>query len=120
RPRSIRASRQDRYRGAARSWGSPLCAPIAPNGPPVKPLAPHSATILALSVRGPPDKLRHGAAEGAPLACLRGIPMLKKLALAALLTSASLTAVPALAAGSPVVGTWNTVADAQGQKFEST
>lgn len=46
--------------------------------------------------------------------------MLKTLALAALLASASLTAVPALAAGSPVVGTWNTVADAQGQKFEST
>jgi len=46
--------------------------------------------------------------------------MLKKLAFAALVAGASVAAVPALAAGSPVVGTWNTVVDAQGQKFEST
>lgn len=46
--------------------------------------------------------------------------MLKKFAFAALAAGASFTAVPALAAGSPVVGTWATVAEAQGQKFEST
>ncbi len=46
--------------------------------------------------------------------------MLKKFTFAALAAGAALMAAPALAADSPVVGTWNTVADAQGQKFEST
>jgi hypothetical protein len=45
--------------------------------------------------------------------------MLKKVALAAALAAASFAA-PAVAAGSPVVGSWAVVADVQGQKFEST
>jgi hypothetical protein len=46
--------------------------------------------------------------------------MLKKAAFVARAAGAALMAVPALAADSPVVSTWNTVADVQGQKFEST
>lgn len=45
---------------------------------------------------------------------------MRKIVFAALAASVSFMAVPALAAGSPVVGTWNTAVDVQGQKIEST
>lgn len=46
--------------------------------------------------------------------------MLKKLAFTALAAGASLLAMPALAAGSPVVGTWATVAKTDMGSFEAT
>ena len=46
--------------------------------------------------------------------------MFKTVRLAALVAAASLVAVPALAADSPVAGTWAIVADTQMGKFEST
>jgi len=46
--------------------------------------------------------------------------MFKNFALAALVASASLLPVAALAAGSPAVGTWKTVAETQMGKFEAT
>jgi len=46
--------------------------------------------------------------------------MLKKIGFAALVAGASLMSVPALAAGSPAVGTWATAVDVQGTKIEST
>jgi len=46
--------------------------------------------------------------------------MLKKMGFAALVAGASLMSVPALAADSPVVGTWKTVAKTDMGSFEST
>ncbi|HWK40377.1 MAG TPA: hypothetical protein VNR60_00455 [Croceibacterium sp.] len=46
--------------------------------------------------------------------------MLKKFAFAALAAGASLLPAAALAAGSPAVGTWKTVAETQMGKFEAT
>lgn len=43
--------------------------------------------------------------------------MLKSVRFAALVAAASLMAAPALAADSPVVGTWDTAIDVQGQKM---
>jgi hypothetical protein len=45
--------------------------------------------------------------------------MLKSVRFAALAAAASLMAAPALAADSPVVGTWATAVDVQGQKIEA-
>ena len=45
--------------------------------------------------------------------------MFKTVRFAALATAASLLAVPALAADSPVLGTWATAVDVQGQKIEA-
>src|SRR5688572_4336909 len=49
----------------------------------------------------------------------RGIPMFKTVRFAALAAAASLMAAPALAADSPVVGTWATAVDVQGMKIEA-
>jgi hypothetical protein len=48
------------------------------------------------------------------------MPMLKKIAFATALASASFTAAPAFAADSPAVGSWDIVADTQMGQFEST
>jgi hypothetical protein len=102
-----------------------LRVPIDRIGPPVKssgahrPIGPFCDNHWIV----PPEALGYALAIGRHAKMPPGLwrdAMLKKFTFAALAAGAAMIAVPALAADSPVVGTWNTVADAQGQKFEST